>query len=223
MTENWGRPQSLDNKYHSTFGVQYICESLTKMVHSQVFICYSGKIKQYQCLQMWLIKAWITKVMVRVTNSILMDNYSQPVKESNSFFKAVKTSMGQIELMCVAEITAKAHRNVAPSKPREHNVKSSDGSLGRVLVSRVWKSACVMVFSSHVYERPAKLENQREADAKERTALLCRIGIGTLEQWTLFYPSVDWGREYQSLSELYRNAFFKKHRVSNKCFILSCA
>lgn len=172
---------------------------------------------------MWLIKAWITKVMVRVSNSILMDNYSQPVTESNSFFfKAVKTSMGQIEFMCVAEITAKAHRNVAPSKPRKHNVKSSDGSLGRVLVSRVWKSACVMVFSSHVYERPAKLENQREADAKERTALLCRIGIGTLEQWTLFYPSVDWGREYQSLTELYRNTFFKKHRVSNKCFILSC-
>lgn len=64
----------------------------------------------------------------------------------------------------------KAQRNVVrnvSSKPSVCNVKSSDGSPGRVLVSRVHKSACVMVFSSHVYEWPAKLENQRTADAKQ--------------------------------------------------------
>lgn len=53
------------------------------------------------------------------------------------------------------------------SKPSVGNVKSSDGTPGRILVSRVYKSACVMVFSSHVYEWPAKLENQRTADAKQ--------------------------------------------------------
>lgn len=118
--------------------------------------------------------------MVRVTTSILMHNYSQTVTECSFFFKAVKTSTDQIEFICVAQITTKAQRNVManmPSKPCECNVKSSDGSPGRILVSRVCKSACVMVFSSHVYEWPAKLENQRGADAKQRTAVSSRFRI----------------------------------------------
>lgn len=52
-------------------------------------------------------------------------------------------------------MTTKAQRNVmgnVSSKPCVYNVKSSDGSPGTALVSRVYKSACVMVFSGHVYE-----------------------------------------------------------------------
>lgn len=63
--------------------------------------------------------------------------------------------MEQTEFICVSQMTTKAQRNVmgnVSSKPCVYNVKSSDGSPGTALVSRVYKSACVMVFSGHVYE-----------------------------------------------------------------------
>lgn len=91
---------------------------------------------------------------VRETYNTLMLTYRQAVTECR-FFKAENTSMNQMEFIPVSHITTKAQRNVmgnVSSKPSVCNVKSSDGSPGRVLVSRVYKSACVMVFSSHVYE-----------------------------------------------------------------------
>lgn len=91
---------------------------------------------------------------VRVTYNELMHTNRQAVTGCR-FFRAAKTSMDQMEFMCVSHMTTKAQRNVmgnVSSKPSVCNVKSSDGSPGRLLVSRVYKSACVMVFSSHVYE-----------------------------------------------------------------------
>lgn len=70
----------------------------------------------------------------------------------------------------VSHITVKAPSSVmgsVSSKPTVCNVKSSHGPPGKVLVSRVYKSASVMLFESHVYKQPAKLENQRTADAKQ--------------------------------------------------------
>lgn len=63
--------------------------------------------------------------------------------------------MDQMEFESVSHITTEAQSNVmgnVSSKPSVRNVKSSDGTPGRICVSSICKSACVMVFSSHVYE-----------------------------------------------------------------------
>lgn len=99
-----------------------------------------------------------------------MHTYSHAVTECRVFFKKwwkqQWTKWDSYVSVTLPQSPKKRHENVS-SKPSVCNVKSSDGSPGRVLVSRVYKSACVMVFSSHVYEWPAKLENQRTADAKQ--------------------------------------------------------
>lgn len=54
-----------------------------------------------------------------------MNNYSQAVREIH-FFKAVKTSLDQIEFMCVNRITTEAQGSIKPNmppKPCESNVK----------------------------------------------------------------------------------------------------
>lgn len=82
--------------------------------------------------------------------------------------------------------------------PSKCNGKSSDGTPGRAFVSRVYKSACVMVFSSHVYECPAKLENQRAADANQSLwAQQCSdvFGEGNKNSELYFTPSLIWSSE----------------------------
>lgn len=123
--------------------------------------------------------------LVKLIHNTLMHTYSQPVIECSFFlFEQWKHQWTKLNPYAFAQLTTKAQTNVVanmPSKCCVCNVKSSDGSPGRFLVSRVCKSACVMVFSSHVYKWSAKLENQTRADAKQRTAVLSCFWRGTQE------------------------------------------
>lgn len=137
--------------------------------------------------------------------------------------------MNQMESMCVSCNTTEAQKNVMGNvcpAPSECNVKSSDGSPGRVLVSRVYKSACVMVFSSHVYDWPAKFENQRTADAKQSLReqhfwYIFREGNRNRELcFNLFFI---WSSEDMeiTLGSSVLNTFSKSRLLQMLCFILS--
>ena len=109
------------------------------------------------------------KIRIYISTMSNKTTGSRPVTQC-SFLKSKITSVNQIKFLSVGHIAVKAPSNVmgsVSSKPTVRSVKSSHGSPGKTLVSRVYKSASVMVFRSHVYERPAKLENRRPADAKQ--------------------------------------------------------